>query len=49
MATLAPSFFDSIFFVLAGIEDLHKCLDEFEFQEDLATDNGIICPWASQK
>ena len=33
MNTLVPSFFDWIFFILAGIEDMHESLDEFEFQQ----------------
>ena len=31
--TLAPSFFYWIFFILAGIEDMHESLDEFEFRQ----------------
>ena len=31
MATLAPSFFDWIFFVLVGNEDKHKISDDFHF------------------
>ena len=41
--------FDSIFIILAGIEDMHKCLNEFEFRQDLNNDYGIICPCASEK
>ena len=35
MNTLAPSFLigSSSFFILAGIEDMHESLDEFEFQQ----------------
>ena len=29
VSTLAPSFFDRIFFILAGNEDNHKSLDKF--------------------
>ena len=36
--TLAPSFFDRIFFILAGKEDNHNILDEFEFQPDSTKD-----------
>ena len=28
---------------------MHKCLNEFEFRQDLTTDYGIICHWASEK
>ena len=30
--------------ILAGNEDIHKSLDEFEFGQDLKTDYGVICP-----
>ena len=40
---------DPILFKLAGNEDMHNILDEFEFQPDLTTDNGVSCPWASEK
>ena len=33
MNTLAPSFLIGIFFILAGNEDMHKSLDEFEFRQ----------------
>ena len=36
-------------FKLAGNEDMHNILDEFEFQPDLTTDYGVSCPWASEK
>ena len=32
MNTLAP-IFNWIFFILAGIEEMHESLDEFEFQQ----------------
>ena len=35
--------------ILAGNEDMHKILDEFEFQPDPTTDYGVSCPWASKK
>ena len=40
---------DPIHFKLAGNEDLHNILDEFEFRPDLTTDYGVSCPWASEK
>ena len=40
---------DPILFKLAGIEDMHNILDEFEFRPDLTTDYGVSCPWASKK
>ena len=49
MATLSAFIFDSIFFILAGIEDMHNCLNEVKFRQDLITVYGIICPWASEK
>ena len=38
MATLVPSFLTQFSFFFAGIEDMHKCLNEFEFQPDATTD-----------
>ena len=35
--------FDPILFVLAGNEDMHKILDEFEFRPDGTTDYGVSC------
>ena len=40
---------DPIFFNLAGNEDMHNILDEFEFRPDRTTDYGVSCPWASEK
>ena len=37
--------FDPILFILAGNEDMHKILDEFEFRPDWTTDYGVSCPW----
>ena len=37
--------FDPIFFILAGNEDMHKILDEFEFWPDWTTDYGVSCLW----
>ena len=28
---------------------MHESLDEFQFRLDIATDSGVICPWASEK
>ena len=36
-------------FKLAGNEDMHNILDEFEFRPDVTTDYGVSCPWASEK
>ena len=35
---------DPILFKLAGNEDMHDILDEFEFRPDLTTDYGVNCP-----
>ena len=43
MTTLAPSLVLN-FFNLAGNKDMHKSLDEFEFQPDPTTDYGVTCP-----
>ena len=40
---------DPILFKLAGNEDMHNALDEFEFRPQLTTDYGVSCPWASEK
>ena len=42
--TLAISFFDGIFFILAGDEDMHKSLEEFEFRPDHTIEYGVSCP-----
>ena len=42
-------FFDQILFILAGNEDIHKSLYEFEFRTNPTTDYGISCPWVSKK
>ena len=40
---------DPILFKLAGNEDMHNILDEFEFRPDLTTDYGVSFPLASEK
>ena len=40
---------DPILFKLAGNEDMHNILDEFEFRPDQTSDYGVSCPWASEK
>ena len=42
-------FFYPILFILAGNEDMHKILEEFEFWPDRTTDYGVSCPWPSKK
>ena len=36
--------FDQILFILAGNDDMHESLDEFEIWPDLTTDYGVSCP-----
>ena len=48
MNTLVPSFFYMIF-ILAGNDNMHESLDEFEFRQDPTTDYGVSCSWASEK
>ena len=36
--------FDWIHFILAGNDDIHNSLDEFETQPDLITDYRVSCP-----
>ena len=40
---------EPILFKLAGNEDMHNILDEFEFRPYLTTDYGVSSPWASEK
>ena len=40
---------DLILSKLAGNEDMHNILNEFEFRPDRTTDHGVSCPWASEK
>ena len=44
VSTLAPSFFDRIFFILAGNKDIHNISNEFEIQPDWTKDCGVSCP-----
>ena len=34
---------------IAGNEDMHNILDEFECRPDQITDYGVSCHWASEK
>ena len=36
--------FDRIHFILAGNDDIHKSLNEFEIWRDLTMDCGVSCP-----
>ena len=36
--------FDQILFILAGNDDMHESLDEFEIWPDLTIDYGVSCP-----
>ena len=45
---LFSAVFDRILFILAGNEDIHKSLYEFEFRTDPTTDYGVSCSWASK-
>ena len=36
--------FDRIHFILAGNDDIHKSLNEFEIQQDPTMDYGVGCP-----
>ena len=49
VSTLSRLFKGAILWILAGNDDMHKSLDEFEFQPDPTTDLGVSCPWASKK
>ena len=41
--------FDRIFIKLAGNQDRHKILDEFEFRLDWISHLGVTCPWGQFK
>ena len=36
--------FDQIHFILAGNDDIHKSLNEFEIRQDWTMDYGVGCP-----
>ena len=36
--------FDQIHFILAGNDDIHKGLNEFEIRRDRTIDYGVGCP-----
>ena len=36
--------YNRILFILAGSDDMHKSLDEFEIWPDSTTDYGVSCP-----
>ena len=36
--------FDRIYFILAGNDDIHKSLNEFEIWRDPTMDYGVGCP-----
>ena len=36
--------FDRILFILAGNDDMHESLDEFEIWQDLTTNYEVSCP-----
>ena len=44
VSTFSRMFFYPILFILAGNEDMHKILDEFEFRPDRASDYRVSCP-----
>ena len=35
--------------MLAGNDNIHESLDEFEIQSDLTRDHRVSCSWASKK
>ena len=49
LAVLFSVAIDPILFKLAGNEDMHNIMNEFEFRPDRTTDYGVSCPWASKK
>ena len=43
-ALLFSAVFYLILFILAGNDDMHESLEEFEFLPDQTTDCGVSCP-----
>ena len=43
MLPLFSAILDQILFILAGNDDIHKSLDEFEIQPDLIRDHRVSC------
>ena len=43
-ASSLSSIFDRIHFILAGNDDIHKSLNEFEIRRDRTMDYGVGCP-----
>ena len=41
---LFSAVFYPILFILAGNDDMHESLEEFEIQPDPTTDYGVSCP-----
>ena len=41
---VSSNFIDRIHFILAGNDDIHKSLNEFEIQRDPTMDYGVGCP-----
>ena len=41
--------FYRIHFILAGNNDIHKSLNEFEIRQDPTMDYGVCCPRVSEK
>ena len=44
VSTFSRFFFHPFLFIIAGNDDMHESLDEFEFQPDWTTDCGVSCP-----
>ena len=43
-SSLFSNIFDRIHFILAGKDDIHKSLDEFEIWQNPTMDYGVGCP-----
>ena len=44
LCPLCAFILDQIFFILAGNENIHNVLDEFEIRPDQTKDCGVSCP-----
>ena len=44
MSHVFSAVYDPILIILAGNEDIHKSVDEFEFSQDMKTDYRVSLP-----
>ena len=49
MSPIFSSVLNRILFMLAGNDNIHQSLDEFEIQSNLIRDHRVSCFWVSKK